>query len=43
MAEKLREDAIREPGFGMVRLTWTDLRRPEVVAARVREQLRRAR
>jgi hypothetical protein len=35
-AEKLREDAIRDEGWGMVRWVWGDLRRPDRLAARVR-------
>jgi hypothetical protein len=41
-AEKLREDRLREiTGFRMVRLTWSDLDRPQVTAERVRRLLRR--
>ena len=34
--EKRREDAIREEDWGMVRWTWSDLKRPDRLAARVR-------
>jgi hypothetical protein len=34
-AEKQREDAIRGAGYEVVRLTWSDLRRPEVVRAKI--------
>ena len=34
--EKRREDAIREEDWGMVRWTWSDLNRPDRLAARVR-------
>ena len=41
--EKLREDRLREvTGWGMVRVVWADLDHPEVTAARIRHQLRRA-
>jgi len=41
--EKRREDMIREcTGWICVRITWADLRRPEVVARRIREAIRRA-
>ena len=36
LAEKLREAAIRDEGWGMVRWVWSDLRRPDRLAARVR-------
>jgi hypothetical protein len=35
-AEKRREDAIREEDWGVVRWTWSDLQRPDRLAARVR-------
>jgi hypothetical protein len=35
-AEKRREDAIRDEGWGVVRWVWTDLARPERFAARLR-------
>ena len=38
--EKLREDSIRDEGWGVVRWTWSDLRQPHLVAARVRRRLR---
>ena len=34
--EKRREDAIRDEDWGMVRWTWSDLNRPDRLAARVR-------
>ncbi|WP_344802221.1 type IV toxin-antitoxin system AbiEi family antitoxin domain-containing protein [Microlunatus ginsengisoli] len=33
--EKLREDAIRDAGWQVVRWTWADLRRPEVIRDRI--------
>lgn len=42
MAEKVREDRLRSLGYEVVRLTWGDLRRPDHVAALVRDALRRA-
>jgi hypothetical protein len=33
MREKRREDALRALGYRVVRLTWSDLRRPERVLA----------
>jgi hypothetical protein len=41
-AEKRREDAIREEGWGVVRWVWADLARPERFAARVRRAQERA-
>jgi very-short-patch-repair endonuclease len=41
-AEKKREDRLRELGFEVVRVTWTDLAHPEVVLQRVRAALSRA-
>lgn len=38
VAEKDRENAIRRLGFGIVRLTWNDLRDPESVASWIWEQ-----
>jgi hypothetical protein len=35
-AEKRREDAIRDEGWGVVRWVWTDLARPERFTGRVR-------
>jgi very-short-patch-repair endonuclease len=40
--EKCREDKIREAGFEVVRLTWADLMRPEVVRAKVLAAFARA-
>ena len=40
--EKLREDAIRDEGWNVVRWGWTDLRRPDRLAARVRRARERA-
>jgi hypothetical protein len=34
--EKLREDRIRDLGWGVVRWTWSDLQQPEVIADRLR-------
>lgn len=42
-AEKLREDRLREAGWEVVRYTWDEaLRRPELIAARVRRAFQRA-
>lgn len=41
MAEKVREDRIRERGYEVVRLTWADLEHPARVDARVRAALAR--
>jgi len=38
--EKGREDSIRDEGWGVVRWTWSDLRQPHRVAARVRRRMR---
>jgi hypothetical protein len=38
--EKVREDAIRDEGWGVIRWTWVDLYRPDRLAARVRRRLR---
>jgi hypothetical protein len=38
--EKGREDSIRDEGWGVVRWTWSDLRQPHLVAARVRRRMR---
>jgi len=38
--EKLREDEIRDEGWGVVRWTWADLHRPDLFAARVRRRMR---
>lgn len=40
-AEKRRQDALVELGWVIVRVTWADLRRPELIAARVRTALHR--
>lgn len=42
-AEKLREDRLRELGYEVVRLTWADLDRPDVVREKVEAACRRAR
>jgi hypothetical protein len=39
--EKLREDAIREESWGVIRWVWSDLGRPDRLAARVRRALER--
>jgi hypothetical protein len=41
-AEKRREDAIRDENWGVVRWVWSDLRRPDRLAARVRRARDRA-
>lgn len=41
-AEKRREDALRGLGYEVVRLTWDDLARPDVVLRKVRAALDRA-
>lgn len=41
-AEKRREDALREAGYEVVRLTWSDLRNPEVVRAKVEAAITRS-
>jgi hypothetical protein len=41
-AEKRREDRIRALGYAVVRLTWDDLARPELVMRKIREGLRQA-
>lgn len=43
IAEKLREDAIRDTGRGVVRWCWADLDRPEQLGERVRRARERAR
>jgi hypothetical protein len=40
--EKLREDRIREQGFGFVRTVWADLYRDDVVRKRIRQAFDRA-
>lgn len=42
MAEKRREDRLRALGLRIVRITWSELDRPEVLVARVRAELRLA-
>ncbi|KUG53713.1 hypothetical protein AVL62_02805 [Serinicoccus chungangensis] len=42
VAEKLREDRLRELGYEVVRITWADLAHPHVVRARIRAALGRA-
>ena len=37
--EKRREDAVRDEGWGVVRWVWSDLARPDRLAARVRRRL----
>ncbi|GAB3765145.1 hypothetical protein [Microlunatus parietis] len=43
VAEKLREDALRDLGWEVVRLIWADLSRPADLTARVRRAFARAR
>ncbi|GAB6938115.1 hypothetical protein ACQP60_00855 [Isoptericola variabilis] len=38
--EKLRQDALEEDGWLVIRVVWEDLRRPEVLVARIRSALR---
>lgn len=38
--EKLRQDALEEDGWLVIRVVWDDLRRPEVLVARIRSALR---
>ncbi len=40
--EKVREDALRELGFEVVRITWADLDHPERIIARIRRAVARA-
>jgi hypothetical protein len=42
-AEKQREDALRDAGYEVVRLTWSDLRQPERVRAKVEAAIARSR
>jgi len=42
VAEKLREDKLREMGFVVIRLTWADLARPDLIRHRIESALRRA-
>ncbi|HEU4332168.1 MAG TPA: hypothetical protein VFR40_13710, partial [Lapillicoccus sp.] len=39
--EKRREDRLRELGFEVVRVTWTDLERPNIVLDRIRAAMAR--
>jgi len=41
-AERLREDAIRDQGWQVVRWTWTDLDRPDIIRDRVLRAFQRA-
>jgi hypothetical protein len=41
--EKLREDALRDHGWQVVRWVWDDLRRPQVIADRLRRAFARGR
>lgn len=41
-AEKRREDRIRELGYIVLRVTWSDLDQPAVLAARIRQAIARA-
>lgn len=43
LAEKRREDRLRELGFEVVRIDWSDLARPKQTAARIRQAFHRAR
>lgn len=38
MAEKDRENAIRRLGYGIVRVTWKDLRNPQTIASWIWDQ-----
>lgn len=42
VAEKLREDRLRELGYDVVRLTWADLSRPEAIRAKVTRAMERS-
>lgn len=42
LAEKRREDRLRELGYEVVRITWDDLRHPERVLAKIRAAFARA-
>ena len=42
VAEKRREDRLRELGYGVVRVTWSDLADPAQLRARIRRALARA-
>ena len=39
--EKLREDAIRDAGWQMVRWTWADLQDPDLIVGRLRRAFAR--
>jgi hypothetical protein len=41
-AEKVREDALREAGYEVVRLKWSDLDKPELVRAKIEAAILRA-
>lgn len=41
-AEKRREDALREAGYEVVRLTWRDLQNPELVRAKIEAAIARS-
>jgi hypothetical protein len=41
VAEKRREDMLREMGYAVIRLTWADLARPDLVRRRIEAALRR--
>jgi hypothetical protein len=41
-AEKVREDALRDAGYEVVRLTWSDLDKPELVRARIEAAILRS-
>jgi very-short-patch-repair endonuclease len=41
LAEKWREDRLRERGYGVLRVGWADLDRPRDTAARIWQALRR--
>lgn len=43
LAEKRRQEALQDAGWLVVRLTWSDLRQPDALLARVRAGLARAR
>lgn len=42
IAEKRREDRLRDLGFEVVRVSWTDLDQPAVVAGRIRAAILRS-
>lgn len=43
VAEKLREDRLRDLGYEVVRVTWSDLAHPERILERIRRAIARAR